>query len=73
MCSSDLEGTVLDDEAFTSILDGTRPFTGSYRPTSNLSVFDGENPAGVWNLMIEDVVPIDSGALTNWELEITLD
>jgi len=73
VCSSDLEGTILDDEALSPLLDGSTPFTGRYQPPGSLSDFDGEDPAGVWQISIEDGTPADSGTLTNWALEITVD
>jgi len=73
VCSSDLEGTILDDEALAPILDGSTPFTGRHQPLGSLSDFDGEDAAGVWRLSIEDGTPGDDGRLTDWKLEITLD
>src|SRR5262249_34827960 len=45
--------TVLDDAATTSIQgisSGSAPYTGSYRPLSLLSAFNGQSPNGVWQL-----------------------
>jgi subtilisin-like proprotein convertase family protein len=39
--------------------------------SSLLSVFDGTNPNGVWNLYIYDDEALDGGSLTNWSLSIT--
>ena len=47
-------GTVLDDEAATSINSGTAPFTGSYRPLGSLAAVDGQSPNGTWLLEITD-------------------
>ncbi len=44
----DFINTVFDDDAATSILDGSPPFTGNFRPVEPLSVFDGEDPNGIW-------------------------
>ncbi len=64
--------TVLDDEATNSITTGSPPFTGSFRPASPLSAFDGGNANGTWTLEMTDVEPIfDSGILQNWTLTIT--
>jgi subtilisin-like proprotein convertase family protein len=38
---------------------------------SPLTVFDGTNPNGVWNLYVYDDEALDSGSLTNWSLTIT--
>ena len=39
----DFTGTALDDQAGTSITQGSAPFTGSYRPEGNLSDFVGSH------------------------------
>ena len=44
--------TVFDDEASTSIYDGTAPFAGSYQPDGSLSNFDGQSITGTWQLLI---------------------
>ena len=48
--------TVLDDEAAVSIVSGTAPFSGRYRPEQVLSRFDGYSPRGPWTLSVADVV-----------------
>ena len=45
---------------------GAAPFTGSFRPETPLSVFDGVGQAGTWTLRIDDQVGGDSGTLTAW-------
>ena len=72
VCSSDMENTILDDEASVVITSGRSPFTGAYRPTAPLSAFDGEDAAGVWTLIIEDRVNGDSGVLQSWSLDISI-
>jgi subtilisin-like proprotein convertase family protein/subtilisin family serine protease len=62
--------TTLDDEAATSITNGTAPFTGSYRPVGLLSDFDGESPIGTWALEINDVLGLDMGTLNSWSLTL---
>jgi subtilisin-like proprotein convertase family protein len=64
--------TVFDDEAATAISAGAAPFTGSFRPESPLSVFDGISQAGTWTLRIEDQVSGDSGTLNAWGVRKTL-
>ena len=58
--------TVFDDEAATAISAGVAPFTGSFRPESPLSVFDGLSQTGTWTLRIDDQVSGDSGTLSAW-------
>ncbi len=61
-------GTLLDDEATTSISRGRPPMTGSFRPQSPLSAFDGLNPNGVWQLEVVDGVFSNAGQITSWDL-----
>jgi len=64
-------GTVLDDEAFTSITAGSLPFTGSFRPEGSLAAFDGQSSAGTWTLRVTDDADVDIGTLDGWSLTIT--
>ncbi|MEM7453835.1 MAG: proprotein convertase P-domain-containing protein [Planctomycetota bacterium] len=61
-------GTILDDEATTSITAGTAPFTGSFSPVGNLSDFDGMSMDGTWLLEITDDATGDTGTLNAWSL-----
>lgn len=63
--------TTFDDEAATAIGAGTAPFTGSFRPDQLLSLLDGKNANGLWQLEIDDHVGLDSGVLNSWSLTIT--
>ena len=63
--------TTLDDEASTAITSGRQPFTGSFKPASSLSTFNGENPNGTWELLVVDTAASDSGTLVNWSLQFT--
>ncbi len=63
--------TLLDDEAAASIVTGSAPFTGSWRPEQPLSMIDGEDPNGIWRLRITDDQAGDVGTLLYWELRIT--
>lgn len=60
----------LDDEATSWI---SNPLSsGSFRPASPLSAFDGTNPNGVWELYVDDRYGGDSGNLSGgWSLTIT--
>jgi uncharacterized delta-60 repeat protein len=61
--------TVLDDEASQSVISGSAPFAGSYRPQQPLTAFDGSNPNGTWQLRISDEVPNDAGgSINSWSL-----
>jgi len=57
------QDTLLDDEATTSIDQGTAPFKGSFRPDESLATFDGQKPNGQWTLTVTDNAFRDSGTL----------
>lgn len=63
-------GTILDDEAEIAIEDGAAPFTGSFRPTSPLSILAGTDVNGIWTLEIFDLFDADEGILNSWGLTI---
>ncbi|MDC0245776.1 S8 family serine peptidase [Acidimicrobiaceae bacterium] len=60
-CSGQL--TVFADTAETSILYGSAPFAGTYKPQQLLSAFSGQNPAGQWKIKINDQWTYDQGEL----------
>lgn len=64
-------GTHFDDEALTPIASGTAPFTGSYQPDEPLSVIDGINAMGTWQLRAIDGASSDTGTLDSWTLILT--
>lgn len=68
----DFIGTVFDDEVTTSIVSGTAPFTGRFRPEQTLSRFDGFSPEGQWTISIADTVASDTGTLLSWGMTVTL-
>jgi len=56
-CGDDRERTTFDSAAATSILAGTAPFVGSYRPEQSLAAFNEKSGAavnGTWTLRIAD-------------------
>ncbi|MFO0802023.1 MAG: S8 family serine peptidase [Gemmataceae bacterium] len=63
--------TTLDDEASTAISAGAAPFTGTFRPESTLTVFDGRNARGTWTLEVYDAAGQDVGSLTAFTLIVT--
>ena len=62
--------TTFDDEASMSILSGSAPFTGRFRPEGSLSIADGENPNGTWRLEIADDTAQNGGWLNTWTLSL---
>ncbi len=65
-----LTGTIFDDQARGSILTGSSPYTGRFRPEGSLLSLNDENPAGVWTLEITDDNRTDFGTLFSWSLNI---
>jgi len=66
---ADFTGTVLDDDASTSITAGSAPFAGTFSPVDPLSIFYGEDPIGVWTVDIYQYCTAFSGTVN----DITLD
>ncbi len=62
--------TTFDDQARGSILDGSPPFTGKFRPEGLLSDMNGLNPSGVWTLEITDDNRVDIGTLLSWSMQM---
>jgi subtilisin-like proprotein convertase family protein len=68
---ADYTNTEFDDAAAVSIVNGTAPFTGTFRPEGSLADFNGEDPFGVWTLEVTDDFQPFEGQLLNWTLDIT--
>jgi hypothetical protein len=64
----DFIDTELDDEAATSIVDGSAPFTGAYRPAGDLGILDGHSVQGTWALEVTDTSKRNTGTLNSWSL-----
>lgn len=72
---ADFEGanfteTLFDDDAPLSIVQGSPPFTGSFRPADPLSAYNFTMSNGIWTLYIEDTAPNDEGNLLDWSIQI---
>ncbi len=63
--------TLFDDSAATSIAVGTAPFTGSFKPESVLSAFNGKSITGTWKLHFSDTAAVDTGTVGCATLQIT--
>jgi subtilisin-like proprotein convertase family protein/subtilisin family serine protease len=61
-------GTLLDDEAGTSIRNARPPFYGVYRPQQPLSTFDLKSITGDWTLEVYDQWLGDVGTINDWSL-----
>jgi len=68
---SNLTNTVFDATAPVSITVATAPFTGSFRPTGDLTSLVGADPNGTWKLEVVDSVFSRSGTLSAWSLQLT--
>ena len=64
--------TVFDDEADTSIINGTPPFTGHYRPETAVSKFDNSSTNGYWVIKILNLSATDTAKLVNWCLNFNI-
>ena len=62
--------TEFDDDAATSIVNGSAPFTGTYRPESPLSAVDGEAAGGTWTLKAIDDEYLLSGSITDFSIDL---
>lgn len=67
----DFWGTILDDEAEEYITDNFLSYGLTFQPEGTLADFDGEDPNGTWNLVIEDDDRRDEGLLDSWSIDIT--
>jgi cysteine-rich repeat protein len=56
--------------AMTSIVDGTAPFFGEYRPEEDFNGFNGDPAAGTWRLTVLDDAEDDQGTLNSYSLAI---
>lgn len=65
----DFTNTCLNQNAATSIVNGSAPFTGTFRPQGFIgTINNGQNGNGVWNLLVQDVAGADTGSVHNWSI-----
>ena len=62
--------TVFDDAATNTIATGSAPYSGQFKPESNLSALNSEFSNGNWVLKVVDSGPADIGSLDSWSLGI---
>ncbi len=65
--------TVFDSDALTSIVSGSSPYVGSYRPEESLQVLRGLTGSavnGAWTLRVTDDAAGNTGALNCWALTL---
>lgn len=61
--SSNFVNTIFDQESSNLTEEGSAPFTGTFKPEEDLSVFVGQSSLGKWRLKIEDIGPSDTGQI----------
>jgi subtilisin-like proprotein convertase family protein len=64
------ENTVFDDEAAISIVEGSPPYAGSFRPETPLGSADGIDSLGDWTLRVSDGGLAYTGTLDGWTLSL---
>ena len=64
--------TIFDQQAGTSVVGSSAPFTGSFVPEGNLNSLIGESLDGTWTLSITDDAGGDNGTFNQWCLLPTL-
>ena len=69
---ANFNGTIFDGAASTSIVNGTAPFTGRFRPEQLLGLLDGSSPNGAWKLRVRDEAGGNAGTLLNWSIAFSL-
>ncbi|MCC7159489.1 MAG: T9SS type A sorting domain-containing protein [Ignavibacteria bacterium] len=62
--------TTLNDSASTSIAVGTAPFTGSFKPSKPLNIFNSGNHSGAWILNVYDRLSGNTGTLKAWSIQL---
>ena len=62
--------TTFSDSAAQSILAGTAPYTGSFRPFNPLSALNGSSVNGTYTLVIDDGVSNNTGTLLGWSITV---
>ena len=69
---SNFINTVLDDSATMSVINATAPFTGTFKPQSPLSIFNGVPAKGEWELRIYDRAAGNTGTLQQWSMKVIM-
>jgi len=64
--------TLFDDDAATSIVSGSAPFTGSFRPEQPLSTLAGQPATGDWTFKAVDDLYAYTGTIDSWQLQLTV-
>ena len=65
-------GTLLNDSASNTIAGGSSPFTGSFKPSRELSKFNNSDINGAWILKVYDRNAGNTGVLKAWSLNFVI-
>lgn len=63
--------TIFDDQAANSIVTGSAPFSGSFKPEGVLANLNNIPANGTWKLRVRDVEAPDPGTLNSWSVTLT--
>lgn len=67
--NDNLENTCLNVDANQAITESFAPFTGTFRPSGQIGLFNNQQSGnGTWTLKINDVAAGDFGDLQNWSI-----
>ena len=69
--SHNFKGTTLDQQAAVPIRAGDAPFTGTFRPSGDLSRFNNEDPNGTWTLEVQDSFGLDGGQINSFAVSLS--
>jgi subtilisin-like proprotein convertase family protein len=64
--------TALDDASANPVASAAVPFTGTFSPEQPLSALNGIPANGTWKLEVQDAANVDTGSLTSWTLELSV-
>lgn len=65
--------TLFSDDATLNISNSQAPFTGTFKPNEQLSLFNDKDANGQWTLEVADQAFQDGGVLMEWGLTIETD
>ena len=74
-CSGNDIIAIIDDEAASPVENECQAsvptINGSFIPNNPLSIFDGENTIGAWEITVSDAAGGDTGKLNSWGMDYT--
>jgi subtilisin-like proprotein convertase family protein len=66
---NDINAT-FDDSGVVTVCANNPGVSGTVLPLQSLSVFNGENPVGIWKLSVYDLFDQDGGKINSWSLNV---